>query len=68
MKQASLNQVSGSILGAKIIVDLRTIQLREGSVVEVNPLCRQRQSLLAQIGSSNNQTKLTRRFLIANDR
>ena len=34
--------------------------------VEVNPLCRQRRSLLAQIGSSNNQTMLSRKFLIAN--
>ena len=35
-------------------------------VVEVNPLCGQRRSLLAQIGSSNNQTMLSRKFLIAN--
>jgi len=37
-------------------------------VVKVNPLCGQRRSLLAQAGSSNNQTMLTRRFLIANQR
>jgi len=37
-------------------------------VVKVNPLCGQRQSLLAQARSSNNQTMLTRRFLIANQR
>jgi len=34
-------------------------------VVKVNPLCGQRRSLLAQVGSSNNQPMLTRRFLIA---
>ena len=33
-------------------------------VVEVNPLCRQRRSLLAQIGSSNNHITLRRMFLI----
>ena len=38
------------------------------SVDEVNPLCGQRRSLLAQARSSNNQTMLTRRFLIANHR
>ena len=37
-------------------------------VVEVNPLCGQRRSLLAQMGSSNNQTTLTRRVLITNQR
>ena len=36
-------------------------------VVEVNPLCRQRRSLLAQIGSSNNRITLRRKFLIAID-
>ena len=34
-------------------------------VVEVNPLCGQRRSLLAQIGSSNNRITLRRKFLIA---
>ena len=34
------------------------------TVVEVNPLCGQRRSLLAQIGSSNNCITLRRRFLI----
>ena len=33
--------------------------------VEVNPLSRQRQSLLAQIGSSNNRIMLRCKFLIA---
>ena len=40
----------------------------EPIVVKVNPLCGQRRSLLAQAGSSNNRTMLTRRFLIANQR
>jgi len=35
-------------------------------IVEVNPLCGQRRSLLAQTGSSNNQTMISRKFLIAN--
>ena len=35
-------------------------------VDEVNPLYGQRRSLLAQIGSSNNQTMLSRKSLIAN--
>ena len=36
------------------------------TVVEVNPLCGQRRSLLAQTGSSNNHTMLSRKSLIAN--
>ena len=36
-------------------------------VVEVNPLCGQRRSLLAQIGSSNNRITLRCKFLIAID-
>ena len=36
-------------------------------VGEVNPLCGQRRSLLAQIGSSNNQVTLKRKFLIVKD-
>ena len=39
----------------------------KGTVVEVNPLCGQRRSLLAQIGSSNNCIMLRCKFLIAID-
>ena len=37
-------------------------------VDEVNPLCGQRRSLLAQQGSSNKQTMLWRRLLVTNER
>ena len=37
-------------------------------VVEVNPLCGQRRSLLAQIESSNNRITLRRKFLIEIDK
>ena len=43
----------------------RSPQRSHQIVVEVNPLCGQRRSLLAQTGSSNNQTMLSRKFLIA---
>ena len=37
------------------------------TIEEVNPLCGQRRSLLAQIGSSNNRITLRCNFLIAID-
>lgn len=40
----------------------------EKSVTEVNPLCGQRRSLLAETGSSNNHTMILRKFLITNKR
>ena len=59
----------------EIIQDLKTqlsskFNMKDfnATVVKVNPLCGQRRSLLAQTGSSNNQTMLTRRFLIENQR
>ena len=46
---------------------MRTDEQQKRSVVEVNPLCGHRRSLLAQIGSSNNRITLRCKFLIAID-
>ena len=49
----------------KTILQINDPQYGRQFVVEVNPLCGNRQSLIAQIGSSNNRITLRCKFLIA---